>query len=170
MDEELLEKAEAFARAHGGSLGEALGSGIHGTVVVLKSESGLAGTALKIHFSAEPYRRESEVYERLRETGIRKILGFNVPQLLRRDDELLAVEMTIVPPSFVLDFAGAWLDWPPEFSDEIWAERRESGRASLATTGRRRRRSSRNSRSCTFTCSIHRRVIFAFAEAQGSRH
>lgn len=125
MDEELLENAEAFARAHGGSPGEELGSGIHGTVVVLKSESGLADTALKIHSSAEPYRRECEVYERLLDLGVRKLLGFHVPQLLLRDDALLALGMTIVPPPFVLDFAGAWLDWPPEFSDEVWAERRE---------------------------------------------
>ena len=48
-----------------------------------------------------------------------------MPQLLRCDDALLAIEMTIVPPPFVLDFAGAWLDWPPEFSDEVWTERRE---------------------------------------------
>ena len=30
--------------------------------------------------------------------------------------------MTIVTRPFVLDFAGAWLDVPPEFSDEIWDE------------------------------------------------
>ena len=37
--------------------------------------------------------------------------------------------MTIVTPPFVLDFAGARLDFPPDFSDEIWddweAEKRE---------------------------------------------
>ena len=125
MDEELLKKTEDFAKWHGGAIGSELGAGIHGTVVVLKSESQSARTALKIHFSAEPYRRECDVYERLRELGVRKVLGFHVPQMLRCDDALLAIEMTIVPPPFVLDFAGAWLDWPPEFSDEIWAERRE---------------------------------------------
>ncbi|MEO8353552.1 MAG: hypothetical protein ABI680_17625 [Chthoniobacteraceae bacterium] len=125
MDEELLKKAKAFADANGGSSGEELGSGIHGMVVVLKSEIGLAETALKIHFSVEPYRRECDVYERLRERGIRKILGFHVPQMLRSDDAPLAIEMTLVPPPFVLDFAGAWLDFPPEFPAEVWAERRE---------------------------------------------
>ena len=54
-----------------------------------------------------------------------KLLGFHVPQLLRSDDELLALEMTIVPPPFVLDFAGAWLDFPPQFPDEVWQERAE---------------------------------------------
>ena len=28
------------------------------------------------------------------------------------------IEMTVVTPPFLLDFAGAYLDWPPEFSSE----------------------------------------------------
>ena len=51
-----------------------------------------------------------------------EILGFNVPKLIRSDDELLVIEMTIVSRPFVLDFAGAYLDSPPEFSREIWSE------------------------------------------------
>jgi len=34
------------------------------------------------------------------------ILGFHVPQLLGADDELMAIEMTIVSPPYLLDFAG----------------------------------------------------------------
>ena len=30
--------------------------------------------------------------------------------------------MTIVTRPFVLDFAGAYVDAPPEFSEDIWAE------------------------------------------------
>jgi len=30
--------------------------------------------------------------------------------------------MTVVKPPWVLDFAGAYLDFGPEFSDEIWEE------------------------------------------------
>jgi hypothetical protein len=36
---------------------------------------------------------------------------------------LLALEMTMVKPPFVLDFAGAYLDSPPDFPDEVWEER-----------------------------------------------
>ncbi len=79
MDEELLERAEAFAKAHGQTIGEELGFGIHGIVVVLKGEGEAAATALKVHSSAEPYRRERDIYQRLREIGVRKFLGFNVP-------------------------------------------------------------------------------------------
>lgn len=121
-DVELLEKANAYATRRGLTVGEGLGFGIHGIVVLLKSEEQPGATALKVHHSVEFYRRECEVYERLmgeRCTGIR---GFRVPQLLRFDDELLGLEMTVVAAPHVLDFAGAYLDFPPQFSEEIWAE------------------------------------------------
>ncbi len=123
MDEELLEKAQTFARARRSTLDKVLGFGIHGIALVLQSEDGFARTALKIHSAYEPYRRERDVYGRLAKFGVTKILDCHVPGLLRCDDVLLALEMTIVPPPFVLDFAGAWLDFPPEFSEEVWEER-----------------------------------------------
>ena len=49
-------------------------------------------------------------------------MGFHVPQLLRADNDLGVIEMTIVTPPFLLDFAGAVLDVRPNFSEEIWAE------------------------------------------------
>ena len=79
-------------------------------------------TALKAHNSVEPYLRERGVYKSLKAAGISEIIGFNVPQLIRFDDELRLIEMSIVARPFVLDFAGAWLDIPPDFSDEVWAE------------------------------------------------
>lgn len=61
--------------------------------------------------------------------GMSEMLGFHVPQLIRFDDELRVIEMSIVTRPFVLDFAGAYLDAPPEFPEEIWsdweAEKRE---------------------------------------------
>jgi hypothetical protein len=38
------------------------------------------------------------------------------------DATLRVIEMTIVARPFILDFAGAYLDSPPPFSDEIWAQ------------------------------------------------
>jgi hypothetical protein len=64
--------------------------------------------------------RELAVYQRLKEVGVTKIQGFNVPQLLGHDDEMWIVEMSIVTRPFVLDFAGAYLDVPPQFPDETW--------------------------------------------------
>jgi hypothetical protein len=122
MDEELLEKAQAYANAGNRQLGECLGFGIHGIVVVLKSEAELGDTALKVFFAREPYQRERDAYERLTEARVRRICGFHVPQFLRCDDALLALEMTVVSPPYFLDFAGAWLDFPPKFPDEVWAD------------------------------------------------
>ena len=44
------------------------------------------------------------------------------PQLLGYDDGLPVIEMTAVTAPYVLDFAGAYLDRPADFSEEIWAE------------------------------------------------
>ena len=62
------------------------------------------------------------MYLRLTEAGVEEIRGFAVPKLIRSDDELQVIEMTIVTRPFVLDFAGAYLDHEPQFSDEIWSE------------------------------------------------
>ena len=50
------------------------------------------------------------------------VRGHHVPQLVAWDDELLVMEMTIVTPPFLLDLGGAYLDWPPEFSEDAVAE------------------------------------------------
>jgi hypothetical protein len=120
-EEELIENAEAYAAAHGHTIGRQLGFGIHGTVFELIYESNSAA-AVKIHSSFDPYSRERDSYERLMAAHVQNIRGFKVPQLIQWDDELLALEMTIVKAPYVLDFAGAFLDFPPEFADEVWAD------------------------------------------------
>src|SRR6266496_2779392 len=120
MEEILVQNAQAFASQHELQLAERLGFGIHGIISVAEDKSKAGKTALKVHRSVEPYLREREVYQRLRDTGVSEILGFNVPQLIRFDDELRIIEMSIVTRPFILDFAGAWLDTPPDFPDETW--------------------------------------------------
>jgi len=122
MEEILIQNAQTFALQHQLQLAERLGFGIHGIIFVAEDKSKAGKTALKVHRSVEPYLREREVYERLRDAGVSEILGFNVPQLIRFDDELRIIEMSIVARPFVLDFAGAWLDAPPDFPQEKWAE------------------------------------------------
>jgi hypothetical protein len=78
--------------------------------------------ALKFFRFKDAYRREKHAYQRLEAFGVSRILDFNVPQLLRFDDELQVLEMTIVKRPFILDFAGAYLDRRPEFSAEVWAQ------------------------------------------------
>jgi hypothetical protein len=123
MDEDILKRAGVYAAKRGGLLTGDLGFGIHGRVFVLECNSDYGASALKVFENPEPYFRECAAYERLMEFGVVEICGFSVPQFIAKDERLLAVEMTIVKPPFVLDFAGAYLDWPPTFSDEIWDER-----------------------------------------------
>ena len=122
MDELLTQHAHSYARRHQLRLAERLGHGIHGIVYAAERNLEPGNVAIKVHRSREVHERERNVYLRLREAGLMEILGFNVPQLIRSDDELLVIEMTIVSRPFVLDFAGAYLDSPPTFSDEIWSE------------------------------------------------
>src|SRR6266545_1966725 len=110
MEEILIQNARAFAWRHQLQLAERLGFGIDGIIFVAEDNSKAGKTALKIHRAAEPYFRERAVYERLKDASVSEILGFNVPQLIRFDDESRVIEMSIVARPFVLDFAGAWLD------------------------------------------------------------
>jgi hypothetical protein len=122
MDEDTIANAEAYAVRHGLRLLERLGFGIHGIVYAVEGNAEFGIAALKIHYSREPWLRERSVYERLKEKGVTEIRGFEIPSLLDTNDELLALKMAIVTPPFVLDFAGAYLDLAPEFSDEIWED------------------------------------------------
>jgi hypothetical protein len=123
MDEDMIEKAEIYAARRERHLAGRLGFGIHGIVFVLEGNDLPGASALKIHHLVEPYVRERDVYRRLAEKDVTTIGGFHVPAMIDCDDVLCALEITMVQPPFVLDFAGAWLDWPPGFSDEIWEER-----------------------------------------------
>jgi hypothetical protein len=122
MEELCIQNARSYALQRELHLAERLGFGIHGIVFVAENNAKAGKTAIKAHRTSEPFQRERAVYERLRETGVSKILDFNVPQLIRVDELLLVVEMTVVTRPFVLDFAGAFLDGPPDFPDETWAE------------------------------------------------
>ena len=66
-----------------------------------------------------PLFRERDIYFRLQNFEINEIEGHNVLHLIGYDDDLLAIEMSIVVRPFLLDFGGAYLDQPPDFSDEI---------------------------------------------------
>jgi hypothetical protein len=122
MDELLTQHAHTYASRYHLRLAERLGHGIHGIVYATEGNAEPGNVAIKAHRSCEGYERERDAYLRLKEAGVQEILGFNVPKMIRFDDELLVVEMSIVTRPFVLDFAGAYLDYTPEFSDEIWSE------------------------------------------------
>jgi hypothetical protein len=122
MNEILELNARRYADRHRLELAEELGSGKDGIVFVAKGKARPGDIAIKAFHFDEPYRREKQAYERLAELGVTNVLGFNVPQLIRAEDDLRVIEMTIVKQPFVLDFAGAYLDARPEFSADVWAD------------------------------------------------
>jgi len=126
FQDEPRHRAQEYARRYGLVLGEELGFGVHGIVLTTESqheEKQLAvRSALKAHRREPDYCRERDVYLRLKEHGVEAVGRCDVPRILRYDDELWVIEMTVVSRPFVLDFAGAYLDYSPEFSDDVLAD------------------------------------------------
>jgi len=125
MNENLIPRARLYAARHQLEIAEpaeSLGSGKDGIILVAKNKVKPGESAVKVLKENEAYLREKRVYERLLAAGVRKVMGFNVPQFLGFADDLRVIEMTIVQRPFVLDFAGAHLDTRPEFTAEIWSD------------------------------------------------
>jgi hypothetical protein len=118
----ILNNARAYAAQHQLKLAERLGFGVHGIIFVAEDNSKSGKTAVKAHREFEPYLRERRIYERLKQAGVAELVGFNVPQFIDADDGLRVIEMSIVTRPFVLDFAGAYLDAPPDFPEDAWTE------------------------------------------------
>ena len=119
----LLSRLESQASAYAVSRGIAiafdspLGFGTDGRVWRTSRKS-----AIKVFERESNYVRERDCYRHLKSLAISNIEGFAIPRLIDSDDELLVVEMDIVSPPFLLDFAKAYLDRPPDFSPEVMAE------------------------------------------------
>jgi hypothetical protein len=126
LNENLMLRAKEYAHRRVLSLGTELGHGVHGIVFATESqpEEGVpvVESAIKVHEHEPDYCRERDVYFRLKEKAVKTIRGCHVPLLLAYDDELWVIEMTVVSRPFVLDFAGAYLDSAPDFSEEVVAE------------------------------------------------
>lgn len=107
---------------NGLALGDKLGDGIQGIVFSAKSQVEPGRLAVKTHKQEPDYLRERDAYLRLQSLRITTIRGCNVPELIAYDDELRTIVMTVVDRPFVLDFGGAYLDRPPDFSEEVLAD------------------------------------------------
>jgi hypothetical protein len=80
-------------------------------------------TAIKVHSRIETYWKEVAAYQRLQENGVMEFQGFAVPCLVRCHTWLQAIEMSIVSPPCLLDFAATTIDFMPDFPeglDEWW--------------------------------------------------
>jgi hypothetical protein len=124
--EELRHRASEYAKQRMLLITDELGHGVHGSVFTSEGQSQYTlfpfRSAIKAYRREEDYLREVGVYHRLKEKKIAHIRGHHVPQLLGCDENWLVLEMTLVTRPFVLDFAGAYLDRAPDFSEEVMAD------------------------------------------------
>jgi hypothetical protein len=104
---------QSYLERHEIAVTGTLGSGKDGYVWRTSRE-----TALKVHGYFESYRAERNAYIRFRDLEIEEVAGFAVPLLREFDDELFAIEMGIVAPPYIVDFASAFLDTPPDFIED----------------------------------------------------
>jgi hypothetical protein len=111
------DRLSEYAGKHGRVIDEQLGWGAEGLVYSTKSK-----TAVKAFLHANLYENEKHVYLRLWEHEITSVDAFAVPRILQYSDALMIVEMTIVSPPFILDFAGAYLDRKPPFDEDALDE------------------------------------------------
>ena len=113
-------QAEAAARAYIGTTGplRILGWGVDGVVYLHPLET----TAIKIHRGPDGFARELAVYLRLLENEVTEFHGFAVPLLANHDADLRIIEMSVVKPPFLLDFAAAILDDTPDFTDDALSD------------------------------------------------
>ena len=107
--EELVSRTTEYCTKYGCAIETELGFGYDGIVFSTTCQS-----AIKVLRYEPLYQKERDVYLRLTEQEILNVNGFHVPELLHYDDELWTIEMRIVRPPFVLDFAGAYLDRLPD--------------------------------------------------------
>jgi hypothetical protein len=116
---QLESQAIAYAKSRGTAIHfqNPLGFGTDGCVWKTNRNS-----AVKVFEREANYQRERDCYRRLKSRGIQRCGRFEIPRLIDCDDVLLVVEMGIVSPPFLLDFAKAHLDRPPDFSPEVMAE------------------------------------------------
>jgi hypothetical protein len=118
LDEGILRRSGEYAKHYALRLDRRLGFGKDGTVRATDR-----ATALKVFRHADPFRRGVAAYVRLAEHRVLDVNGHRVPQVERLDNGLLAIELTIVQPPFVLDFASAYLDdAAPEFPEDVKEE------------------------------------------------
>lgn len=110
---ELIANANQFAQHHGIILTGILGAGKDGSVWQTDRI-----TAVKIHATESSYIIERNAYMRLRELDVASVAGFSIPILCHYDDQLRAIEMSIVTPPYLVDFASAIFDIEPDFIED----------------------------------------------------
>lgn len=115
-------RAAVYANARGVIYSDPLGFGKDGAVWLAKDEFG-STRAVKVFEREEAFRQELRVYQRLSKHTIVKVGQHSVPVLRDHDETLGVLGMTVVTAPYILDFASATLDAPPDFPRHVMRER-----------------------------------------------
>jgi hypothetical protein len=125
--EEMARRAKTYVQSRKLSLDcqYPLGAGIDGCVWRTSRPS-----AIKLCERDQSFRDEVESYRRLQDQNVRRIQEFAVPRLIDWDEPLMAIEISIVSPPFLLDFGKVYLDAPPPYWNdaEIMADWQARGK------------------------------------------
>jgi hypothetical protein len=124
LPDELADRLKRYADVRNAQTVELLGEGKDGQVVRMVRSSSSGTSAVKIFFNSEVYERERDAYFRLQLHDAYVIRGLNIPQLIDFDDILHVIELSIVQAPYIVDFASAYLDEPPDFGSERLEEDR----------------------------------------------
>jgi hypothetical protein len=116
LESAAITRAALYAKTRGLTIEKTLGAGWDGIVQATNRT-----TAIKSFRHPQLYRQERDVYLRFEEKGFVSANEFHVPRLIEYDDNLQIVEMTIVTPPYIVDFAGAQLDRKNEFPPDVMA-------------------------------------------------
>lgn len=113
MDESVLkERSNKYAEQGGRSLIAQLGHGTDGAVFKSNCE-----TAIKAFGRPRNYLQELQCYQLFEAKGINRLQEFAIPVLVGFDDLLMVIEMTVVTPPYLIDFAKVSIGVAP---DPIW--------------------------------------------------
>lgn len=82
-------------------------------------------TAIKVFGYTELYHRELEVYQYMNKWGITQVDAFHIPRLIAFDKSLAIIEMSVVMPPFIVDFASAVIECEIERDEEWYAKMAE---------------------------------------------
>ncbi|TWT51608.1 hypothetical protein KOR42_34960 [Thalassoglobus neptunius] len=111
-----LERALDYCAQRNKEVTEKLGGGQDGEVFATSDDS-----AIKVFKYKDLYEKEREVYMRIFDKNIGELIkeeSFRIPTFLGYDDSLGIIEMEMVNPPYILDFAGASLDRPKDLTEE----------------------------------------------------
>lgn len=112
------DRAELYAARRNLTIEKSLGFGNDGSVFATSDR-----TAIKCLKYQSLFENELAIYQHLTHLGLVNVNEFEIPALVNFCEELLVIEMTIVTPPYVLDFASARLKgFETRYDEEQMAE------------------------------------------------